>query len=184
MVYLLLGNGFEEAEAIIPCDLLRRAGIAVQLVGVDARSVTGGHGITLTADCTLRELNPAEAEMLILPGGLGGVQTLHDSPEVCALIRTVAASGGYLAAICAAPTLLAELGLLTGCRAVCYPGMEAELDGAVVCSTPAVTDGKRITGRAAGSAFDFALALICALRGEQAAQRVAEAIVYQGGNHV
>lgn len=184
MVYLLLGNGFEEAEAIIPCDLLRRAGVALRLVGLDGLSVTGGHGICLTADCTLAEVEPASAEMLILPGGLGGVRALRACPAALELIRTVAARGGLLAAICAAPTLLAELGLTEGKRAVCYPGMEAAMGGALLCADGAVTDGRLITGKAAGTAFDFALALIAALRGEDAARAVAQEIFYQGGTHV
>ena len=184
MVYLFLGNGFEEAEAVIPCDLLRRAGVEVRTVGLHGPVITGGHGITLAADCALSELDPAAAEMVILPGGLGGVRSIRTCPGALDAVRAVHTAGGYVAAICAAPTILAELGLTAGRRATCYPGMEPEMGDACMCPEGAVTDGKIITGMAAGTAFDFALALISALRGAAAAETVARAIFYKGGNHV
>lgn len=187
MVYLLLGNGFEEAEAVIPCDLLRRAGVEVRTVGLNGPVITGGHGISLVADCAPGEMDPATAEMVILPGGLGGVRSIRACPEALEAVRAVHGAGGYVAAICAAPTVLAELGLTEGRRATCYPGMEPEMGNARMCADGAVTDGKLITGKAAGTAFDFALALISALRGGAAAETVARAIFYsddKGGNHV
>lgn len=184
MVYLFLGTGFEEAEAIIPCDLLRRAGVEVRTVGLNGAAVTGGHGITVTADCLLSEIDPAAAEMVILPGGLGGVRSIQSCPAALDAVRRVFAAGGYVAAICAAPTILAALGLTDGKRATCYPGMEGEMGSACMCSGGAVTDGRLITGKAAGTAFDFALALITALCGEAAAKTVAGAIFYEGGNNV
>lgn len=180
MVYIILGKGFEEAEALVPCDLLRRAGIDVRFAGIGGLEVTGGHGITLRADCIAEEAALCEAEMLVLPGGLGGVASIRASAPVLSAVRSVYARGGYVAAICAAPTVLAELGITDGKNATCYPGMENEMGSANMQDASAVCDGKVITGRAAGAAFDFGLALITALRGQSAAQKVAAGIVYCG----
>lgn len=181
MVCILLGTGFEEAEALVPADLLRRAGIPVALVGVDGRSVTGSHAITVAADCTLDEVDPEAVELVMLPGGLGGVAAMTASGQAVELIRQAHARGIPLAAICAAPTLLAKLGLLEGRNAVCYPGMESQLTGALPQpGARVVEDGPILTGQAAGSAFDFGLKLIEVLRGPQAAQTVRHAIHYHG----
>lgn len=178
MVSVLLGTGFEESEAIIPCDLLRRAGIETRLVGIGAREITGGHGITLVADCTLSEAQPARDELLLLPGGLGGVSSILRSDEALQAIQAAYAAGHYIAAICAAPTILAKLGITDARRVTCYPGCEADMPGAIACGENAVTDGRIITGKSAGTAFDFALAIITALRGEEAARQVARQVVY------
>ncbi len=184
MVYIILGTGFEEAEAIIPCDLLRRAGVPTQLVGIDALEVTGGHGITLRADITVREADFSGAEMLVLPGGLGGVASIRACSEVMLALRQAYDGGKFVAAICAAPTVLAELGLTDGKNATCYPGMEEQMGSARLCDADAVADGKLITGRAAGAAFAFGLKLVEALRGVQTAQAVAAGVVYQEGGQI
>lgn len=183
MVYILLAPGFEEAEALVPADLLRRAGVPVSLTGVGGKTVTGAHGIPVTADAVVEQVALHPGDMLVLPGG-PGVAALEGSDTVLSLIRQAAQEEElWLAAICAAPTLLARMGLLRGRRAVCYPGMEGDLtvNGATPrmdCST--VVDGKFITGRAPGSAFDFGLALVEALAGAPAAQRVRADTHYQG----
>lgn len=179
MVYIILGNGFEEAEALIPCDLLRRAGIDVKLAGIGSGCVTGGHGISVAADCSVEEIDTAQAEMVVLPGGLGGVASIRGSAAALAAVRTLYQNGKYVAAICAAPTILAELGITEGRNATCYPGMEPEMHGASMLPQNTVTDGTVITGRAAGAAFDFALALIRTLRGQATAEKVAAGVVYR-----
>lgn len=179
MVYLILGQGFEEAEAVIPCDLLRRAGIEVRLVGIGGTDITGGHGITLHADCAAEQTDFSDAELLVLPGGMGGVASILGSKTVLDAVSAQYRRGKPVAAICAAPTILARLGITDEKRATCYPGMEAEMGAAVCTGESAVRDGGVITGRAAGTAFDFALTLIEALRGTEAARRVADAIVYR-----
>lgn len=179
MVYIILGSGFEEAEAIIPCDLLRRAGVDVKFAGIGALCVTGSHGISVMADCIVEDTDLTMADMIVLPGGLGGVESIRKSEETLNSVRRMYAQGKYVAAICAAPTVLASLGIMEEKAAVCYPGMEAEMGSARVQLGGAVTDGKVITGRAAGTAFDFALELIRALRGEDAARKVASGIVYR-----
>lgn len=178
MVSIILGTGFEESEAIIPCDLLRRAGIETRLVGIGAKEITGGHGITLVADCTLSQAQIANDELLLLPGGLVGVASISGCEEALSAIRAAYAAGHYIAAICAAPTILARLGIADAKRVTCYPGCEADMPNSVCCAQSAVTDGRIITGKSAGTAFDFALAIITALRGEEAARQVARQVVY------
>ena len=112
MVYILLAEGFEEAEALIPADLLRRAGLPVSLVGLNAATVAGGHGIAVAADLTLEQVVLSSQDMLLLPGGKGGVESMQMDLFALALIQKAHTVGCYLAAICAAPTLLAHLGLL------------------------------------------------------------------------
>ena len=179
MVYIILGTGFEEAEAIIPGDLLRRAGVDVKFAGIGALCITGSHGIPVTADCIVEDTELTGADMIVLPGGLGGVESIRKSRETLRAVRQMYEKGKYVAAICAAPTVLASLGITDGKRAVCYPGMESEMGSAQMLTCGAVTDGHVITGRAAGTAFDFALELIRALCGEDTAQQVASGIVYR-----
>lgn len=178
MVYIVLGNGFEESEAVIPCDLLRRAGVETKFAGIGGTLIKGSNGITVQADCAVEEMLLAQTEMIVLPGGLGGVQSIKNCPSALEAVRALYASGKYIAAICAAPTILAELGITDGRDATCYPGLEGKMGRAKMHACGAVTDEKVITGRAAGKAFDFGLALIEALRGEETAKRVAAEVVY------
>ena len=168
MVYLLLGTGFEETEAIAPLDLLRRAGISVMTVGINGKIVCGGHGIGVEADIEISEMDLTDLEMIILPGGLGGVASARASRAAMDALRFAWENDKFVAAICAGPTVLADLGITDGRNATCYPGCE---DGA------AVRDGKLITGTSAGCAIDFGLALIEALRGAEAAKTVERQIV-------
>jgi len=183
MVYILLGSGFEEAEALVTADVLRRAGIPVTLTGIGGRAITGSHSITVQADQTVEAVALKAGDMVVLPGGMGGVSAMEGSEGAMALIRQAAASDEYwLAAICAAPTLLARAGLLpAGVRCVCYPGMEAELSqaGAVpMMDRSTVAEGKLVTGRGPGSAFDFGLALVEVLSGADASNQVRAALHY------
>ena len=146
MVYLILGAGFEEAEAIVPCDLLRRAGVEVRLAGIGGTDIPGSHGIPVHADCAAEAAELTKADMLILPGGLGGVRSIRGCEPVLCAAREMAQAGKWVAAICAAPTVLAELGLLEGRRATCYPGMEPEMCGAVMQNASCATG---ISSRAA-----------------------------------
>lgn len=180
MTYILLGEGFEEIEALSPCDILRRGGEEVRLVGIGGKTVRGGHGIAVEADLTVEEMKLQEMDLLVLPGGLGGVRSIEQSEPAMAAIRYAAENGKKIGAICAAPTILGKLGLLNGKTAVCYPGMEGELFGAKVQDAAVTTDGAITCGRAAGSATAFGLALLCALRGETAAEQVRKGIVFNG----
>ena len=179
MVTILLADGFEESEALVPADLLRRAGVEVRLAGLGGVTVTGGHGITVTADTTMAQISPDELDMLVLPGGLGGVNAILGSQPALALVQSAWDRGCYLAAICAAPTILAHLGISDRRSAVCYPGMEELMGSAVVqVGTPVVVDGRMVTAEAAGSAFPFGLKLVELLRGAETADRVRHEVHY------
>lgn len=178
MIYMLLGTGFEETEAVAPLDLLRRADISVATVGVSGKVVAGSHGIPVTADLEIGEVDLTVMEGVILPGGLGGVASLRGSREAMELIRFAWENHLLTAAICAGPTVLADLGIVDGKNATCYPGCETDMGSAhMVPNAAAVTDGKLITGTSAGCAIPFGLALIAALRGQEAADAVARQIV-------
>ena len=161
MVYVLLAPGFEEAEALVPVDLLRRAEIETKTVTITGMPVPGSHGVTVTADLTLDQADLSQADMVVLPGGGLGYQNLGKEPRVEALVREAAGKGVWVAAICAAPTLLGRLA-----------GAQSRPDSGVV------VDGKIITGRAAGSAFDFGLALVEALAGRERSDEVRRGIYY------
>lgn len=179
MVAILLGNGFEESEAIVPADLLRRAGVEVVLTALEGMEVKSSHGITVKADAVLSEIDSDKLDLLFLPGGLGGVEAIQGCPAALELVRAVYDKGKYLAAICAAPTILGALGLLKNRKAVCYPGMEDGLTGAdVQRGQGVVVDGRLITGEAAGSAFAFGLELVELLKGPAAARQVKDAVHY------
>ena len=161
--------------------MLRRAKQEVSTVGVTGKIVTGSHHIPVTSDSTAEDLQRGgDMDMFVLPGGMPGTTNLAKSPAVEALMRRTLEHGGRAAAICAAPTVLAELGLLEGRRATCYPGMEPEMCGAVMQNAGVVRDGNFITGRAAGSAFAFGLALVEALCGAETAARIAAQVVWIG----
>ena len=178
MVYMLLGTGFEETEAIAPLDLLRRAGVSVLTVGVNGKTVYGGHGIGIEADITLGEMDLTQMEMIILPGGLGGVASVRASQEAMDALRFGWENQKYVAAICAGPTVLADLGITDGKNATCYPGCESNMGSAtVIANAPCIQDGKLITGTSAGCAIPFGLMLISALKGQAAADAVQRQIV-------
>ena len=178
MVYILLGTGFEEIEALAPVDLLRRAGVEVTTVGLNGKIVYGSHRIGVQADITIDELDISDAEMIVLPGGLGGVASIRGCSRALEAVKAVSDAGKFVAAICAGPTVLADLGLLTGVNATCYPGQIPNMKDALVAENAAcVTDGKIITGTSAGTAVPFALALIEALKGAEAAGAIADQIV-------
>lgn len=177
MVYVLLGNGFEEMEAIAPIDLLRRAGIGVITVGLNGQTITGSHGIAVNADITIEQMNWDDLEMVVLPGGLGGVASIKSCPKALDVVQHAFKNGKFLAAICAAPTVLAMLGITDGIPAVCYPGCEGEMGSAQMQDVACVRHKNIITGTSAGCAIPFALELICALRGQESADQVRQQIV-------
>lgn len=179
MVYILLGKGYEETEAIAPGDILRRAQIPMQYVGIGGRIVEGAHGISIQADITLEEMELASMDMIVLPGGLGGVESVEASEEAMAAVRYALDNEKYVAAICAAPTILGKRGWLDGKHAVCYPGCEAGMGEAVLhMDKEAVVDGKIITGRAPGAAIEFGLTLSGLLPGAFSPDEIAGYMVY------
>lgn len=177
MVYMLLGTGFEETEAIAPLDLLRRAGVQVMTVGLNGKVIYGSHGIGVEADIEIGEMDLTDLEMIVLPGGLGGVASIRACKPAMEAVRFAWENGKYTAAICAGPTVLADLGIVDGKNATCYPGCEDQMGNANMVHAAAVTDGKLITGTSAGCAVPFGLALIAALKGQEEADRIAKQIV-------
>ncbi len=178
MVYILLANGFEEAEALVPLDLLRRAGIETELASNKKLDKMGGHGLTVKADCALAEIDLTKTDMIVLPGGGIGVKNLEKDPAVAAMVQEAIDRNIWVAAICAAPTLLGKWGHLRGKKATCYPGMEEGLTDGLPQKEGVVVDGKIITGRAAGSAFDFGLKLVEVLTGPEKAEEVRSNVYY------
>lgn len=174
MVYVLLGNGFEELETVAPVDILRRGGVEVKIAGIGGLSAVGANGITVAADMAVEDVALAEGDMLVLPGGLGGMQEIEGSETAMKLVRQAAADESmWLCAICASPTIFGRAGILQGKKAVCYPGLEGKLTGAQPqMDQHFVVDGKLITGRAPGAAVPFGFALLTALKGDEVANQV------------
>ena len=176
-VYFMLADGFEETEFTAPWDLLLRAGAEVTVFSVSGNEyVTGAHGLTVRADKPISSLN-ADCDLIVLPGGGKGTQNLAASEKVASAVRAVYANGGFVAAICAAPTVLASLGLLDGVEAICFPGMEEQLGKAVISKHKVVRSGRIITAAAMGVSLEFGLTLIAALFGSDVAEAVAKQTV-------
>lgn len=178
-VFIFLADGYEEIEGLTVVDLLRRANIDITMVSITGdRNVTGSHGITSMADTLFEETDFSEADMLVLPGGMPGTTNLLKHPGLDQLLKSFAGKGKQLAAICAAPRVLGEKGLLSGKNVTCYPGNEYGLIGAHVLPAAVVTDGNITTSRGMGTAIDFSLSLIKNLKGTEEAHRIAAAIQY------
>ncbi len=178
MVYMLLGTGFEETEAIAPLDLLRRAGVEVLTVGVNGKIVYSSHKVGIVADIELGEMDLTALDMIILPGGLGGVTSVRASAPAMEALRFAWENGKYVAAICAGPTVLADLHITDGKNATCFPGCESGMGSAnMIENAAAVRDGQLITGTSAGCAIPFGLKLIEVLKGTEEAERIAKQIV-------
>ena len=180
MVALLLAEGFEEIEALTPLDLLRRAEIEIESIGVNNQTVIGAHGIPVQCDRTLSELSESPT-MVILPGGMPGARNLAQSSAVARLIKQIAAQDGIIAAICAAPALvLAPLGLLEHSRYTCFPAYRQQIQSGTLVDKPVVVDNNLITAPAAGCAVQFALALIERIRGAETAHHISRSILHYG----
>lgn len=176
---IFLAEGFEEMEAVTPLDFLRRAGLDAKFVSLSGTmAVTGSHGVTYQADMLFDEKVAAEADMLILPGGLPGAQHLQDNEALGKLLLKFHEEGKFVCAICAAPMVLGHLGILQGKKATIYPGMEDRLIGATPVAEKVCRDGNVITGRGPGAAMAFGLTLVEALAGQEAAAALRSSIVY------
>jgi protein deglycase len=178
-VLILLAQGCEELEAVTVIDLLRRAAITVVTAGLAPGAVTASRGTVLVPDSTLEAEQDQAFAMVVLPGGLPGARYLEEDPRVHALLQRQAAAGGFIAAICAAPKVLAAAGLLDGKRATAYPGSvnAAEFPRMTLVTEPVVVDGRVVTSRGPGTAMDFALCLIEQLNGETSRRAVEAQLV-------
>jgi 4-methyl-5(b-hydroxyethyl)-thiazole monophosphate biosynthesis len=172
MIYVFLANGFEEIEALATVDILRRAELDVVTVCVGSRNVVGSHHIEVTADIEQSQVITDNMEMVILPGGMPGTLNLEDSPIVTASVQYCADNALPIGAICAAPSVLGHMGLLKGKKAVCFPGFEQELEGALLQEGAVCKDGNVITGKGAGVAVDFALFIVAELTDRETADRL------------
>ncbi|OGT32334.1 MAG: 4-methyl-5(B-hydroxyethyl)-thiazole monophosphate biosynthesis protein [Gammaproteobacteria bacterium RBG_16_51_14] len=178
-VLVPLAQGCEELEAVTVIDLLRRAGIEVITAGLDDQVVIASHGTRLVPDTDLDSALIRDYDMVVLPGGLPGADNLDNDDRIHSLLRKMAASEKFTAAICAAPRILANAGLLDGRKATSYPGVldKMNLPSTRISNQPVVMDGKIITSRSPGTAMDFALALIEALAGQDKRRQVETALV-------
>jgi 4-methyl-5(b-hydroxyethyl)-thiazole monophosphate biosynthesis len=176
-VVIFLAEGFEEIEALTPADFLRRAGIEVVLAGVGTLQPAGARGVRVAADTAVEKLK-GNIDGVILPGGMPGSANLASSAAVAGLTKRVMSAGGMVASICAAPALaLGSFGLLTGRKFTCYPGMEKEAPGGTFSADRVVVDGNLITSRGPGTAAEFSIAIIRYLAGNDAADKVAKAVL-------
>jgi 4-methyl-5(b-hydroxyethyl)-thiazole monophosphate biosynthesis len=182
-VIVLLAEGFEEVEAVTPIDYLRRAGITVTIAAVGGNlSVKGARGITVNTDTMLCDIiqqkKTASFDAVVVPGGMPGATNIAASKEAAALITEMASAGKLVCAICAAPAVvLAPLGLLSGKKFTCYPGMEEKVqDGKWIDNSVAV-DGNIVTSRGAGTAGEFAVAIIAQLLGQSEGDRIAQSVL-------
>ncbi len=176
MVYLFLADGFEEVEAITPIDYIRRCNIEVCSVGINGKQIKGAHGLVMEADMEISEFNPNRVnDMLILPGGLQGTQNLKSNNKVIESLKN-AYINSSIAAICAAPSILGELGLLKDKKACCFPGFEKHLKGAKISFEPVAVDGNIITSRGPGTAQQFSFEIIQYLAGREKSDEIAQQV--------
>lgn len=176
--YLFLAEGFEESEAVITLDVLRRGGLNVKSVSITGELiVTGGHQISLVADDLFENINFDDAQILILPGGMPGTLNLQKFEPLIALIKAFDQEKRYIAAICAAPLILGQLGLLEGEQATCYPGFENQLTGAELVDNKTIISHHLVTSRGVVSALEFALAIVRLLQGEDLYQQTAKGLL-------
>ena len=168
---------YDEIEGLTVVDVLRRAGAEVEMVSVmDRKEITGAHGIKVEADWMIEEAG--EADLYVLPGGMPGTLHLKEHAGLCRLLNQAEKKEKHIAAICAAPSVLGELGMLKGKRACCYPSFEEKLNCLEVSYEPVVTDGRITTSRGMGTAVRFSLELVSVLYGKEKADEIAESIVY------
>jgi len=178
-VFIFLATGFEETEAVATIDILLRGGIEAVTVSVTGNNlVEGAHGISVHADKLFEEIDFNEGIMLVLPGGMPGASNLNAHSGLKKHILEYIEKGKYVAAICAAPLVLGELGILQGKKATCYPGYESHLKGAILCEDGLVQDGKIITSKGPGFVFDFGLKIVAELQGQAQSDKVARGLLH------
>ncbi len=177
-VYVFLADGFEEVEALTPVDVLRRADIKVTTVSIsNSLTVTGSHQISVLADALFTDLDFADADMLVLPGGLPGTHNLNDHKELIDLLLDFSAKGKLIGAICAAPLILGQQKILENKNATCYPGFEDNLINAQYTAQPVEVADNIVTGRGVGAAMKFALQLVAMFKGDDFANELAQKMV-------
>lgn len=179
MVYLFLANGFEIIEALAPVDMIRRAGIEIKTVGVTGDTVVSSCGVEIKSDISVDDVDMSCAECIILPGGGDGVINLEKDYRIQSIIDKAIDNDIYVCAICAAPSILGNKGLLKNVESTAFPSFIKYLDGAVLSDKFVVTDGKFITARGAGVSVEFGLEIVKALAGEETADSIKDTIQCQ-----
>lgn len=180
MYYMFLADGFEETEALATLDMLRRADIDVQTVGIGKTEICGAHGISVKADICDLACSLNNPDGIILPGGMPGTENLYASQTVINAVNFCFSENKFIGAICAAPVILGRKGLLRDKKAVCFPGFEKELAGALYVDMPCVADKNIITAKGAGCVFEFSYEIIKYIKGTEAANNVITTIQYSG----
>ena len=177
-IIIHLAEGFEEIEAVTIIDVLRRAGLKVITVSVTGKYlVTGSHKIEIKADRLFEDIDYSMGRMIIMPGGMPGAKNLNEHLGLKSQIIEYYKEGKFLGAICAAPMVLGNLGILKGKKAVCYPGFESYLVGADLSMNAFITDNKVITGRGVGAALQFSLEIVRIMKGEKSAEQLRIALL-------
>lgn len=182
MFYMFLADGFEETEALVTLDMLRRAGICIKTVSVGSEMPEGAHRIKVCADIPDTEFSPIDCDGVILPGGMPGTENLFASGIVRSAVDYCCKNNKLVAAICAAPIVLGRMGYLDGKKAVCYPGFEKELSGAEVADNYCVADGDIITAKGAGCVFEFSHQIISYILNGETADKIIAEIQHKGLN--
>lgn len=179
-VCVFFGTGYEEIEALTVVDLLRRAEIDTEMVSITGeRVVESSHGVAVKMDRLLEEVNFEQADMLVLPGGMPGTTNLEACEPLMEQVDAFYKADKYIAAICAAPSILGHRGMLKGKKACSFPAFESHLEGAEVTKAPAQVAGHIITGRGMGCAIDFGLTIVEELQGKEQAESLAQKVVYE-----
>lgn len=177
--YTFLATGFEDIEALIPLDVLRRGGVELKTVSITgSKEVESAHGVTYKADLLFDEADLSDADLLMLPGGMPGATNLNEHKGLKDALLAQNEKGRKIAAICAAPLVLGGLGLLKGRRATCYPGFESYLTGAEYTADLCTVDGNITTGEGPAAAFPYAFTLLAALKDEATAHAIADGMRY------
>ncbi|HBA96523.1 MAG TPA: DJ-1 family protein [Lachnospiraceae bacterium] len=176
---IFLATGYEDVEMLTVVDMLRRAGTTINMVSITGElEVTSSHNVVIKADELFENADIDSADMLILPGGLLGTQNLLSFKPLTDKLEEFNSAGKFLAAVCAAPSILGTLGILKGRHATCYPGFEEKLIGAIYQKKPVVRDGNIITSRGMGTCIDFSGEIITVLDSAQKAEEIKAKIIY------
>lgn len=176
-IAVCFATGYEEVEALSTVDVMRRGEVETIMVGIDNKTVVSSRGISINMDMVIEEVNWREIDMIVLPGGLPGVDNLIASEKLCMIVREFKEKGKLIGAICAAPSILGKLGILEGEKATCYPGFEKFLTGATVTYERVTKSNKIITGIGAGASLEFAFALLEQVQGKEVADEIRKGMI-------